>query len=121
MIGRLEFRCFPIGGIGTSTKFEDVCLLKSPPCLFSLTLCVFGVLGEFVRWSYCWGLVGYVVFAEGGIVVLEMEEMFLRRLVIVLWGEILFFVLKSVWQWFGCVCLLCWGFVSRGLLCCLDW
>ena len=24
VIGRLEFRCFPIGGIGASTKFEDV-------------------------------------------------------------------------------------------------
>ena len=47
-IGGLEFRCFPIGGIGASTNFEDVCLLKSPPCLSSFTLCVFGVLGEFV-------------------------------------------------------------------------
>ncbi len=47
VIGRLEFRCFPIGGIGASTKFEDVCLLKSPPCLSSFTLGVFGVLGEF--------------------------------------------------------------------------
>ncbi len=46
VIGRLKFRCFPIGGIGASTKFEDDCLLKSPPCLSSLTLCVFGVLGE---------------------------------------------------------------------------
>ena len=48
VIGGLEFRCFPIGGIGASTNFEDVCLLKSPPCLSSFTLCVFEVLGEFV-------------------------------------------------------------------------
>ena len=62
------------------------------------------------------------MFAEGGVVVLEMEEMFLRRLlVVVLCEKKLFFVLKSVWQWFGYVCLLCWGFVSRGLLCCLEW
>jgi hypothetical protein len=53
-------------------------------------------------------MVGYVLFAEGDVVVLEMEEMFLRRLVVVLWKTILFFVLKSVWQWFGCVCLLFW-------------
>jgi hypothetical protein len=39
VIGRVEFRCFPIGGIGASTKFEDVCLLKSPPWLSSL-ICV---------------------------------------------------------------------------------
>ena len=37
VIGGLEFRCFPIGGIGASTNFEDVCLLKSPlVCLLSL-------------------------------------------------------------------------------------
>ena len=48
LIGGLGFRCFPIGEIGASTSFEDVCLLKSPPCLSSFTLCVFEVLGEFV-------------------------------------------------------------------------
>ncbi len=83
MIGGLEFLCFSIGRNGASTKFEDVCLLKSPPCLSSFTLCVFGVLGESVWWSYWRGLVGYVVFAAGGVFVLKMEEMFLRRLVVV--------------------------------------
>ena len=42
------------------------------------------------------GLVGYVVFAEGGVVVLELEEMFLRRLVVVLREKKMFFVLKSI-------------------------
>ena len=42
------------------------------------------------------GLVGYVVFAEGGVVALEMEEMFLRRLVVVLCEKKLLFVLKSI-------------------------
>ena len=58
VIGGLEFRCFPIGGIGASTNFEDVCLLKSPSWLSCLTLWVFEVLGEFVWWSYWLGLVG---------------------------------------------------------------
>ena len=85
-----------IGDWGSaSTNFEDVGPLKSPPCLSSFTLCVFEVLGEFVWWSYWRGLVGYVVFAEGGVVVLEMEEMFLRRLVVVLCEKKLFFVFKS--------------------------
>ncbi len=35
-------------------------------------------------------MVEYVLFAEGGVVVLEMEEMFLLRLVVVLWENILF-------------------------------
>ena len=48
VIGGLEFRCFPIGGIGASTILEDVCLLKSPSWLCCLTLCVLEVLGEFV-------------------------------------------------------------------------
>ena len=48
VIGGLEFRCFPIGGIGASTNFEDVCFLKSPSWLCCLTLCVLGVLGELV-------------------------------------------------------------------------
>ena len=51
-IGGLVFRCFPIGGIGVSMNLEDVCLLKSPPCLLSFTLCAFGVLGEFGWRSY---------------------------------------------------------------------
>ena len=96
VIGGLEFRCFPIGGIGASTILKDVCLLKSPSWLCCLTLCVLEVLGEFVWWSYWRGLVGYVVFAEGGVVVLEMEEMFLRRLVVVLLGTNLFFLFNSV-------------------------
>ncbi len=92
MIGGVEFRCFPIGGIGASTVFEDVCFLKSPPWLSCPTLCVFEVLGEFVWWSYWRGLVGL----EGGIFVPEMEEMFVRRLVVVLWEKNLFFLFNSV-------------------------
>ena len=96
VIGGVEFRCFPIGGIGASTSFEDVCFLKSPSWLFCLTLRVFEVLGEFVWWSYWRGLVGLVLLAEGGIFVPEMKEMFPRRLVVVLWETNLFFLFNSV-------------------------
>ncbi len=51
-------------------------------------LVVLEVLGEFVWWSYWRGLVGLVLFAEGGNFVPEMEEMFVRRLVVVLWKRI---------------------------------
>jgi hypothetical protein len=96
MIGGVVFRCFPIGGIGVSTSFEDVVFLKSPPWLSCLTLGVFEVLGEFVWRSYWRGLVGLVLSAEGGSFVPEMEEMFVRRLVVVLWEKNLFFLINSV-------------------------
>ena len=96
MIGGVEFRCFPIGGIGASTSFEDVGFLKSPPWLSCPILFVFKVLGEFVWRSYWRGLVGLVLFAEGGSFVLELDEMFLRRLVVVLLETNLFFLFNSV-------------------------
>ena len=96
VIGGLEFRCFSIGGIGASTIFKDVCLLKSPSWLCCLTLCVLGVLGEFVWRSYWRGLVGLVLFAEGGSFVFELDELFLRRLVVVLLETNLFFLFNSV-------------------------
>ena len=77
-------------------NLEDVCLLKSPPCLLSFTLCAFGVLGEFGWRSYWRGLVGCVVFAGAGVFFLELKELFLRRLVAVLCEKILFFVLKFI-------------------------
>ncbi len=92
--------------------FEDVYLFKSPPCLSSLTLCVFGVLGEFGWWSYCRGLVGYVVFAEGGVICLEMEEMFLRRLVVILWKKIC----SSCLNQFGSGLVVCVFFVGVSCL-----
>ena len=72
MIGGVEFRCFPIGGIGASTSFEDVGFLKSPSWLSCPILVVFEVLGEFVWRSYWRGLVGLVLSAEGGNFVPEM-------------------------------------------------
>jgi hypothetical protein len=91
----LVCRRFPIDGIGVSTRFEDVCFLKSPPWLSCRTLCVFEVLGEFVWWSYWRGLVGLVLLAEGGIFVPEMTEMFPRRLVVVWWEKNFFFLFIS--------------------------
>ena len=56
----------------------------NPRSVCLLSLCV-----SLESWgsSYWRGLVGYVVFAEGGVFVLKMEEMFLRRLVVVLWEK----------------------------------
>ena len=96
MIGRVVFCCFPIGRIGASTSFDDFGFLKSPPWLSCPILFVFEVLGEFVWRSYWRGLVGLVLSAEGGNIVPEMEEMFVRRLVVVLWEKNLFFLFNSV-------------------------
>ena len=96
VIGGVEFRCFPIGRIVASTSFEDVFFLKFPSWLSCVTLGVLEVLGEFVWWSYWRGLVGLVLFAEGGNFVPEMEELFVRRLVVVLRKTNLFFLFNFV-------------------------
>ena len=96
MIGGVEFSCFPIGGVDASTSFDDFGFLKSPPWLSCPILFVFKVLGESVWRSYWRGLVGLVLFAEGGNFVPEMEDMFVRRLVVVLWEKNLFFLFNSV-------------------------
>ena len=96
MIGGEEFRGFPIGGFDASTSFEDFGFLKSPPWLSCPILFVFKVLGESVWRSYWRGLVGLVLFAEGGNFVPEMEEMFVRRLFVFLWEKNLFFLFNSV-------------------------
>ncbi len=96
MIGGVEFRCFPIGEVDSSTSFDDFGFLKSPSWLSCPILFVFEVLGEFGWRSYWRGLVGLVLSAEGGNFGPEMEEMFVRRLVVVLWEKHLFFLFNSV-------------------------